>query len=123
MGKDKPAHHFFDRFNEKIIISGNEIIENGQTVKAFSILNHIGKKPVLTFGNSMGDSGMFEYTLQNNPYHAEVFCVLCDDTERELGNISKANKMKATAEKRGWNTISMRDEFKTIYGDNVKVEK
>ena len=112
--------HFYDRHNEKIIISGNPIIENGQTVKAFSILNHIGKKPVLAFGNSMGDSGMFEYTLQDNKYNSIAFCVLCDDTERELGNTSKANKMKATADKRGWNTISMRDEFKTIYGDNVK---
>ena len=123
MGKDKPAGHFFDRHNEKIIISGQPVIENGQTVKAFSILNHIGKKPVLAFGNSMGDSGMFEYTLQDNKYNSAAFCVLCDDTERELGNISKADKMKATADKRGWNTISMRDEFKTIYGDNVKVSK
>ena len=123
MGNDKPAGHFFDRFNEKIVISGNEIIENGKTTKAFSILNHIGKKPVLTFGNTMGDSGMFEYTLQDNKYNAEVFCVLCDDLERELGNMKKADGMKETAEKRGWNTISMRDEFKTIYGENVKVEK
>ena len=120
MGKDEAKSHFFDRHNEKIIISGNTLIENGQTVKAFSILNHIGKKPVLAFGNSMGDSGMFEYTLQNNKYNCAAFCVLCDDTERELGNTSKADKMKATADKRGWNTISMRDEFKTIYGDNVK---
>ena len=120
MGKDKAMSHFYDRHNEKIIISGNPIIENGQTVKAFSILNHIGKKPVLAFGNSMGDSGMFEYTLQDNKYNSIAFCVLCDDTERELGNTSKADKMKTTADKRGWNTISMRDEFKTIYGDNVK---
>ena len=120
MGKDKAMSHFFDRHNEKVIISGQPIIENGQTVKAFSILNHIGKKPVLAFGNSMGDAGMFEYTLQDNPYNCAAFCVLCDDTERELGNTSKADKMKATAIKRGWDTISMRDEFKTIYGDDVK---
>ena len=123
MGKDKPADHFYDRKNEKIVISGNNVIENAKTVKIFSILNHIGKKPVLAFGNTMGDSGMFEYTLQNNRYNSAAFCVLCDDTERELGNIAKADKMKATAVKRGWNTISMRDEFKTIYGDNVKREK
>ena len=120
MGKDEARSHFFDRNKEKIIISGKPIIENGQTVKAFSILNHIGRKPVLAFGNSMGDSGMFEYTLQDNQYNCAAFCVLCDDTERELGNISKAEKMKTTAIKRGWDTISMRDEFKTIYGDNVK---
>ena len=120
MGKDKPSSHFFDRRNEKVVISGEPVDENGSTVKIFSILNYIGKKPVLAFGNSMGDSGMFEYTLQDNKYQSMAFCVLCDDTVRELGNISKADKMKSMAVRRGWETISMRDEFKTIYGDNVK---
>lgn len=119
MGKDKPDSHFYDRHKEKVVISGETLIENGKTRKIFSILNHIGKKPVLAFGNSMGDSGMFEFTLQNNPYNCAAFMVICDDVERELGNLNRAAKDKAFAEKRGWNTISMHDEFKTIYGDNV----
>ena len=122
MGKDAPGSHFYDRHKEKIIISGKPLYDNGKTVKIFSILNQIGKKPVLAFGNSMGDSGMLEYTLQDNKYRSESFYVLCDDTVRELGNLTRAEKDKAFAEKRGWNTISMRDEFKTIYGDNVKRE-
>ena len=123
MGKDAPGSHFFDRNKEKIVISGKPIIENGKTVKIFSIFNQIGKKPVLAFGNSMGDSGMLEFTLQDNKYRSEVFYVLCDDVERELGNLTRAKNDKAFAEKRGWNTISMRDDFKTIYGDNVKRAK
>lgn len=120
MGNDAPGSHFYDRNKEKIIISGKPLYDNAKTVKIFSILNQIGKKPVLAFGNSMGDSGMLEYTLQDNKYRAEAFYVLCDDTVRELGNLTRAEKDKAFAEKRGWNTISMRDEFKTIYGDNVR---
>lgn len=120
MGKELPKDHFFDRYKEKIVISGKPLRENAKTVKIFSIFNQIGKQPVLAFGNSMGDSGMLEYTLQDNPYNSASFFVLCDDTERELGNTAKAEHLKDTAEKRGWNTISMRDEFKTIYGDNVK---
>ena len=120
MGKDAPKNHFFDRYREKIVISGDLINENAKTVKIFSILNQIGKRPVLAFGNSMGDSGMFEYTLQNEKYKSMSFMVLCDDTERELGNLKRAASDKAFAEKRGWQTISMRDEFKTIYGDNVR---
>ena len=123
MGKDAPGNHFFDRHKEKIVISGKPLYDNAKTVKIFSILNQIGKKPVLAFGNSMGDSGMLEYTLQNNKYRAEAFYVLCDDTVRELGNLTRAENDKKFALKRGWNTISMRDEFKTIYGDNVKREK
>ncbi|MBO4400998.1 MAG: haloacid dehalogenase-like hydrolase [Selenomonadaceae bacterium] len=120
MDKDAPASHFFDRYKEKIVISGKPVDENAKTVKIFSILNQIGKKPVLAFGNSMGDSGMFEYTLQDNKYRSMSFMVLCDDTERELGNAKRAASDKAFAEKRGWETISMRDEFKTIYGYNVR---
>lgn len=123
MGKESPANHFYDRFKEKIVISGNPVIENGKTRKIFAILNQIGKKPVLAFGNSGGDSGMFEYTLQDNPYRSEAFYVICDDVTRELGNLKRAESDRATALKRGWNPISMRDDFKTIYGDNVRVTK
>ena len=123
MGKDKPTAHFFDRNKEKIIISGEPIRENGKTAKIFSILNQIGKKPVLAFGNSSGDTSMFEYTLQENKYRSEVFYVLCDDTERELGKPERAEKEKIFAAKRGYNTISMKNDWKTIYGDNVKREK
>ena len=123
MGKDVPEDHFYDRHKEKIVISGKPLSNNAKTRKIFSILNQIGKKPVLAFGNSSGDSGMLEYTLQDNKYRSMSFFVICDDTERELGNPKRAASDTALALKRGWNPISMRDEFKTIYGDNVKVTK
>ena len=44
MGKDNPHDHFFDRFKEKIIISGKPLKDNAKTIKIFSILNQIGKK-------------------------------------------------------------------------------
>ncbi len=120
MEKDSPENHFYDRNKEKIIISGKNFVPNLKTVKIFSIINQIGKKPVLAFGNSSGDSGMLEYTLQDNKYRSMSFFVICDDTTRELGNPTRAKSDTALALKRGWNPISMRDEFKTIYGDNVK---
>ena len=123
MGKDIPKNHTYDRHKEKIVISGKPLDDNAKTVKIFSIINQIGKYPVLAFGNSSGDSGMLEYTLQNPKYKSAAFYVLCDDVERELGNLDRAVKDKANADKRGWNTISMHDEFKTIYGDNVKVAR
>jgi len=123
MGKENPHDHFFDRHKEKIVISGKPLNDNAKTIKIFSILNQIGKKPVLAFGNSSGDSGMLEYTLQNNKYRSESFFVICDDVERELGNLKRAESDRNLALKRGWNPISMRNDFKTIYGDNVKREK
>ena len=120
MGKDNPHDHFYDRFKEKIVIAGTPLKDNAKTIKIFSILNQIGKRPVLAFGNSGGDSGMLEYTLQNNKYRSMSFFVICDDTERELGNLKRAKSDTELALKRGWNPISMHDEFKTIYGDNVR---
>ena len=63
-----------------------------------------------------------EYSDYVKKYHAESFYVICDDVERELGNLDRAKKDSATCEKNGWNPISMHDEFKTIYGDEVKRE-
>jgi len=123
MKKDLPNEHFFDRHKEKIIISGEPLKDNAKTRKILSIINQIGKKPVLAFGNSSGDTSMFEYTLQNNKYNSMAFYVLCDDTERELGKPARAESEKKFAAERGYNTISMRDDWKTIYGDNVKVAK
>ena len=66
---------------------------------------------------------MLEFTLQDNKYRSEAFFVICDDVERELGNLERAKNDRKLAESRGWNPISMRNDFKTIYGDNVKRAK
>ncbi len=120
---ETPDKHTFDKTKDKIVRTDKFLGENGKTSKAISNIVEIGQQPVLSFGNSSGDVGMLEYTLQNNRYPSMAFFVLCDDTERELGNLEKASKLKATAIKNGWHTISMHDEFKTIYGDNVKRTK
>jgi len=122
MGSEAPDKHFYDRHKEKVVRSDVFLGENGNCNKIFSIFTEIGKRPVLAFGNSMGDSGMLEFNLQNDKYRTMSFYVLCDDTERELGNLAKAEKQEKFAKERGWNTISMKKEFKTIYGDNVKRE-
>ena len=44
-------------------------------------------------------------------------------TRAELGSAEKAEKMRVAYEKYGWIPISMRDDFKTIYGDRVTREK
>ena len=42
------------------------------------------------------------------------------DNTDNLGDTAKADKCRKLAEKNGWTPISMRDDFKTIYGENVK---
>jgi hypothetical protein len=43
----------------------------------------------------------------------------CDDTERENGNPEKAAKMAKSCEENGWTAVSMKNDWKTIYGDGV----
>jgi hypothetical protein len=94
MGSEAPDKHFYDRHKEKVVRSDVFLGENGNCNKIFSIFTEIGKRPVLAFGNSMGDSGMLEFNLQNDKYRTMSFYVLCDDTERDLGNLAKAEKQE-----------------------------
>lgn len=104
---------------EDEVIRGGFTLKNVKMNKVSNIVREIGKQPVLAFGNSSGDSSMFNYTITNNKYRALAFALLCDDTERELGNVQKADKMRASCETYGWIPVSMRNDFKTIYGDGV----
>ncbi|MBQ2515897.1 MAG: haloacid dehalogenase-like hydrolase, partial [Desulfovibrio sp.] len=104
---------------EDIILRGEFVEKNLQMNKVESIVREIGKQPVLAFGNSSGDYSMFSYTVTKNKYKALAFCLLCDDTERELGNLGKAGKVRTACEERGWIPVSMKNDFRLIYGRNV----
>ena len=88
--------------------------------KIIKMRRELGQKPILSWGNSSGDYPMFHYTNRDNSYPHISFCLLCDDTERELGNLEKAAKCKADCEQNGWIPVSMRNEWWTIYGPQVK---
>ena len=45
--------------------------------------------------------------------------LLCDDLVREYGNKAKADQMLRNYRKYGWIPVSMRDDWKTIYGKGV----
>lgn len=47
--------------------------------------------------------------------------LLCDDLVREHGNMKKADAMKRMCAECGFEPISMRDDFATIYGGEVGV--
>jgi len=106
--------------HDDYLIRGGLTKKNLKMNKVVAIEHEIGKQPVLAFGNSGGDTSMLNYAITGNKYKSLAFFVICDDTERELGNIDKANKCVKMADDNGWIKISMRDDFKTIYGDNVK---
>ena len=95
------------------------IVKNLKMNKVAVIAQEIGTQPVLSFGNSTGDSSMAEYVISNNPYPSKAFMVLADDLVRENGNLSKADKMSRLCAENGWIPISMKNDWRTIYGDGV----
>ncbi len=105
--------------DDKLLLSGDFITKNLKMNKVSVIAKEIGLQPVLSFGNSTGDTSMARYTLHNNPYLSKAFMLCCDDTEREYGNISKADKMYELCNEEGWIPVSMKNDFKSIYGENV----
>ncbi len=103
----------------KPALKGTSLVKNLQLNKVSAIIREIGRRPVLAFGNSMSDASMANYTIQGNEYPALAFMLLCDDTVREYGNIDAAAQMRENCAKYGWVSVSMRDDWKTVYGESV----
>lgn len=104
---------------DKLVTGGQFIIKTLDMNKVTAIMTEIGIQPVLSFGNSTGDSAMAEFTTTNNKYKSLAFMLCCDDLVRENGNTAKADKMRDLCKEFGWIPISMRDDWTTIYGDDV----
>lgn len=117
---DKNGLSYTFKAGDHLILGGKSIVKNLQMNKVVTIAREIGKKPVLAFGNSGTDASMLNYSICKNKYKALAFMLMCDDLEREYGNMEKADKMKKASKENGWIAVSMRDDWKTIYGDGVK---
>ena len=104
---------------DELILGGEFLIKNLKTNKVTVIAQEIGQQPVLSFGNSTGDSSMAEYVTSGNKYQSLAFMLCCDDTVRENGSESKAQKMFELCEEFDWVPISMKNDWTTIYGSGV----
>nr|MCR4804684.1 haloacid dehalogenase-like hydrolase [Clostridia bacterium] len=104
---------------DELILGGDFLIKNLKMNKVSAIMQEIGQQPVLSFGNSTGDSSMAEYVTSGNPYESLAFMLCCDDTTRENGSVSKAEKMLALCGEFDWIPVSMKNDWTTIYGEGV----
>ena len=95
------------------------LIKDLKTNKVLQIAQEIGRQPVLSFGNSSGDMSMHNYTLCNNRYRSAAFQLIADDDVRDYGNPEKGPELREKWEGLGYHVISMRDDWKTIYGEEV----
>jgi phosphoglycolate phosphatase-like HAD superfamily hydrolase len=93
--------------------------------KPVGINQHIGRRPIAAFGNSVGDQQMLEYTQGGSGARFELL-VLHDDAAREfaygparglpdvkLGYFTPA--LEEHAKKDGWTVVSMKDDWRTVF--------
>ena len=57
---------------------------------------------------------MGQYVMQHG---GKAYMLLCDDLDRDHGDLDTATSFKADCDKMGIETVSMKNEFSTIYGD------
>ena len=93
--------------------------------KPVGIHQHIGRRPIAAFGNSVGDQQMLEYT-QGGSGARFMLLVLHDDAAREfpygparglpdvkLGAFTPA--LDEHAKKDGWTVVSMKNDWKQVF--------
>ena len=87
--------------------------------KPVGIHRYIGKRPVIAVGNSDGDYEMLEYTTSGVGSRLGML-IHHDDSVREWAydrnsSIGKLDRGLDEGPKRGWNIISMKQDWVTIY--------
>lgn len=104
---------------DNIIRDGTYTIKNVKAYKIKTIWECIGQQPVLSFGNSSGDMSMAMMVTSDNPYRSQAYFILADDEVREYGDENKAQIMGEKVKANGWETFSMKNDWNTIYGEDV----
>ena len=87
--------------------------------KPVGIQQHIGRRPLMAFGNSDGDFQMLEWTTAGEGARFGLL-VHHTDAEREFAydrtsHIGKLDRGLDEGPKRGWTIVSMKDDWTSVY--------
>jgi hypothetical protein len=91
---------------------------NDKAGKPVGIYEHIGRRPILAFGNSDSDMQMIEYTMAGDGLRLGLF-VHHTDAEREYAydrksHVGTLDKALDQADAKGWIIVDMKNDWKTI---------
>lgn len=104
--------------NEEIVRTSDFIYGNLESNKVTQFWRSVGKRPLMMFGNSSGDFSMLNYAISNPNYKGYGMIIDHNDGVREY-DYNNSDEIKGAAEKYGWQYVSMRDDFKTVYADST----
>ena len=87
--------------------------------KPVGIQQHVGRRPILAFGNSDGDLQMLQWTVAGSGARFALV-VHHTDAEREWAydrksSIGHLDKTLDEAKAKGWTVVDMKDDWKTIF--------
>jgi hypothetical protein len=93
--------------------------------KPVGISQHIGRRPIMAFGNSTGDQQMLEYTQGGSGPRFELL-VLHDDAARDFAYgparglpsvpmVHFTPELDEYAKKNGWTVVSVKDDWKQVF--------
>jgi phosphoglycolate phosphatase-like HAD superfamily hydrolase len=102
--------------NGELLTTAQPEFLNDGPVKPVRIWGRVGRRPILAVGNSNGDIEMLQYTAAG-PGPSLAMLVRHDDADREFAYTAGAEKALDHSEKFGWARASMRDDWRTVFGD------
>ena len=92
---------------------------NDKAGKPVGIYQHIGRRPILAFGNSDSDMQMIEYTTAGNGpglglyvHHTDADREFAYDRKSHVGTLDKALDQ---ADAKGWVIVDMQKDWKTVF--------
>ena len=97
-----------------LVRKSNVDVLNENAAKAENLQLHVGRRPILVAGNTDGDLAMMGFAAGGkNPYLNLL--IRHDDSEREFAYDDNTVKAVEYARTRGWTTVSMKNDFKTVF--------
>jgi hypothetical protein len=95
------------------------VLNDDKDGKPVGIQRHIGRRPVMAFGNSDGDLQMLQWTAAGTGprfclyvHHTDATREWAYDRESHIGRLDKGlDEAKA----KGWTVVSMKDDWKDVF--------
>jgi hypothetical protein len=92
---------------------------NDKAGKPVGIYEHIGRRPILAFGNSDSDMQMIEYSMAGQGRRLGLF-VHHTDADREYAydrksHVGTLDKALDQADANGWIIVDMKNDWKKVF--------
>ena len=100
--------------DDLLVRGDHQVTGNVKMQKVINIYERIGKIPIFAGGNTDGDFSMLNYAETCAYPNSSMSILVWHDDEREVV-YNTSDEWKALAEQYGWERVSMKEQFKTVF--------